>query len=136
MVFETRSQDLCFEGSWERPLDGINVCPTVVEKGTLVVGKGTLVVRRGTLLLWFGGCGRSTLSVNSVKEQSWLFVSRVSNAHRRATKEQRLSPPSGENSLTWKLWAGAAMPITLSSGFTLERTIRASGKARRLCFLL
>ena len=50
MVSEARSQDLCFEGSWERPLDGINVCPTVVERGTLVVGKGTLVVRRGTFV--------------------------------------------------------------------------------------
>ena len=50
MVFEAQSQDLCFEGSWERPLDGINVCPTVVERGTLVVGKGTLVVGKGTLV--------------------------------------------------------------------------------------
>ena len=54
MVFETRSQDLCFEGSWERPLDGINVCPTVVERGTLVVGKGTLVVGKGTLVVQGG----------------------------------------------------------------------------------
>ena len=44
MVFEARSQDLCFEGSWERPLDGINVCPTVVKEGTLVVQRGTFVV--------------------------------------------------------------------------------------------
>ena len=68
------------------------------------------------------------------KETTTVCVS-SSDVHRRATKEQRLSPPSGENSLTWKLWAGAAMPKTLSSGFTLDRTIRASGKARRLCLL-
>ena len=43
MVFEARSQDLCFEGSWERPLDGINVCPTVVERGILVVQGRTFV---------------------------------------------------------------------------------------------
>ena len=33
-----------------------------------------------------------------------------SDVHWRATTEQPLSPPSGENALAWKLWAGAAMP--------------------------
>ena len=74
MVFETRPQDLCFEGSWERPLDGINVCPTVVERGTFVVQRGTSVVG---VWLWMVDFE----SGKNVKEQFLLFVSRVSDAH-------------------------------------------------------
>ena len=89
----------------------------VVETRTLVVEKGTCVVQRGTFVavvwwLW-------TVDFESgknVKEQFLLFVSRVSDAHWRATKEQRPSPMSGENSLTWKLWAWQRQPQNAKFG--------------------
>ena len=75
-----------------------------------------LLYKEEHLLLRFGGCERSILSGKSVKEQLLLFVSRVSDVHWRATKEQRPSPMSGENSLTWKLWAWRRQPQNAKFG--------------------